>query len=138
MNSDAGQAKDDMRKLTPVLFVESIEPCLDFWITRLGFQKTVEIKEGDSLGFVILTKDNVEIMYQSRASLAKDVPSLADGPFQSSTLLYIQVSNVDDIVKSMEGIKPVVAKRTTFYGATEVFYREPGGYVVAFATHVSE
>jgi len=30
-----------MKKLTPVLFVEAIEPCLPFWTERLGFTKTV-------------------------------------------------------------------------------------------------
>ena len=29
-----------MRKLTPVLLVEEIEPCLSFWTDRLGFEKS--------------------------------------------------------------------------------------------------
>ncbi len=61
-----------MKKLTPVYVVERIEPCLDFWVGRLGFEKVVEIPEGNALGFVILTRGHVEIMYQSLASVAKD------------------------------------------------------------------
>ena len=48
-----------------------------FWVGRLGFEKVVEIPEGNALGFVILTRGNVEIMYQSLASVAKDMPALA-------------------------------------------------------------
>lgn len=32
-----------MKKLTPVLYVESIEPALPFWEDRLGFQRVVEV-----------------------------------------------------------------------------------------------
>lgn len=52
-----------VKKLTPVLFVPAIEPVLPFWVDRLGFAKTVEVPEGDSIGFVILQKDGVELMY---------------------------------------------------------------------------
>ena len=43
-----------VKKLTPILTVESIEPCLPFWMDALGFTKTVEVPHGDALGFVIL------------------------------------------------------------------------------------
>ena len=58
-----------LKKMTPVLYVEAIEPCLDLWVNRLGFAKTVEVPEGDKLGFVILNQGPIEIMYQSRASV---------------------------------------------------------------------
>ncbi len=50
-----------MKKLTPVLLVEEIEPCLAFWVERLGFQKVTEVPEGNKLGFVILVKDCVTV-----------------------------------------------------------------------------
>jgi hypothetical protein len=31
------------RKLSPVLIVDAIEPCLPFWTDRLGFAKVVEV-----------------------------------------------------------------------------------------------
>ncbi len=53
------------KKLTPVLMVEAIEPCLPLWLERLDWQQTVGVPEGDRLGFVILGKDGIELMYQS-------------------------------------------------------------------------
>jgi uncharacterized glyoxalase superfamily protein PhnB len=122
-----------MKSLSPVLLVEEIEPCLAFWVDRLGFQKTVEVPEGDKLGFVILAKDNVQIMYQSRASIEKDVPALATRPLGRSTVLFIVVEDVDAVERAMKGVEFIVPRRKTFYGATEIFVREPGGNVVAFA-----
>ena len=124
-----------MKKLTPVYVVERIEPCLEFWVGRLGFEKVVEIPEGDALGFVILTRGNVEIMYQSLASVAKDIPALATAPIGSASAngTYIEVSDIDDVEKRLAGWDIVVPRRTTFYGATEIGVREPAGNLIIFA-----
>src|SRR5512140_3329876 len=110
-----------MKKLTPVLFVDEIEPCLPFW-TALGFERTVEVPEGDRLGFVILAKDAVEVMYQSRASVRKDVPGLAGEPSRAE--LYIEVSDLDAVAKGLAGAPVAVPRRKTPYGAEEIGVRE--------------
>ncbi len=120
------------KKMTPVLMVETIEPCLDLWVKKLGFEKTVEVPEGDALGFVILVKDGIEVMYQSRASVAKDVPAFATRAL-GQTNLYFEVEDLGAIEKALQGVKLVVPKRKTFYGATEVGIQDPAGNVVMFA-----
>jgi uncharacterized glyoxalase superfamily protein PhnB len=120
-----------VRKLTPVLYVEEIEPCLDFWY-RLGFEKTAEVPEGDRLGFAILKKDVVKIMYQTRASVGNDIPVLKEAPAKGS-FLFIEVDDVDEIDRLLGGANYVIPRRKTFYGADEVIVREPSGNVVAFA-----
>ena len=124
-----------MKKLTPVYVVERIEPCLDFWVGRLGFEKFVEIPEGDALGFVILTRGAVEIMYQSLASVAKDIPALAVPPMGSASpnATYIEVTDIDDVERRLAGWEIVIPRRTTFYGATEIGVREPAGNLIVFA-----
>ncbi len=121
-----------LQKVTPILRVENIEPSLGFWVDRLGFTKVVEVNEGDALGFVILRLGHVEIMLQSRASLAKDIPALGQGAFPPC-VLYIGVTELDELEKKLEGIEVIVPRRVTFYGATEIWAREPGGHVVGFA-----
>jgi hypothetical protein len=122
-----------MKKLTPVLIVDEIEPCVDFWVERLGFAKTVEVPEGEKLGFVILVKDGVEIMYQSRASALNDVPAI--GAASSSSNLYIEVAALEPILERLGGVPVVVPRRKAPYGADEIFVREPGGNVIGFAAH---
>jgi uncharacterized glyoxalase superfamily protein PhnB len=121
-----------MKKLTPVLYVERIEPVLPFWVDRLGFEKTMEMPEGDALGFVILAKGGVEIMYQTRASVSSDIPALADTPMRGS-FLFIEVDDLDAVERALTGIAPVIPRRQTFYGADELIVREPAGNVVTFA-----
>jgi catechol 2,3-dioxygenase-like lactoylglutathione lyase family enzyme len=122
-----------MKKLTPNLIVNKIEDSLPFWIDRLGFEKTVEVPEGKQLGFVILQRGDVELMLQSRASLAKDVPAIADAAYRS--VLYIEVANLAPIRKALSGWPPAAAERTTAYGAREIIVRDPDGNSVFFAQH---
>lgn len=120
-----------MKKLTPVLFVEAIEPVLPFWVDRLGFETIAEVPEGDRLGFVILKRGDVEIMYQTRESVAGDIPPLADSPMRGS-FLFVEVEDLDAVEHALQGVEPVVPRRTTFYGADELIVREPAGNVVTF------
>jgi hypothetical protein len=124
-----------MKKLTPVLVVERIEPCLDFWVGRLGFEKTVEVPEENGLGFVILARGNVEVMYQSRESVKKDIPALAEtiSGAPSANALFIEVSDIDDVERRLAGLDLVFPRRSTFYGTTEVGVREPAGNLIVFA-----
>lgn len=126
-----------MKKLTPVVYVEEIEPVLPFWVDRLGFERAVEVPEGDRLGFVILQKGGVEVMYQTRASVQNDLPELASTPMGGS-LLFIEVEDLDAVVGALDGVEPVVPRRQTFYGADELIVREPAGNVVTFARFASE
>ena len=122
-----------MKKLTPVLFMAAIEPCLGFWTERLGFEKTVEVPEGNKLGFVILARDGVEVMYQTYASAEKDIPGLVRKPNVPGTFLYLEVTGLDDIKQRLAGVKLEVPERKTFYGAREIGVREPGGNLILFA-----
>jgi hypothetical protein len=118
------------QKLTPILLVDQIEICIPFW-TRLGFEQAIALPEGGWLGFVMLTNGPVEVMYQSRTSIARDIPLL--GEFPSSTLMYIHVTNLDEVIEKLGDAEVVQPKRVTFYGATECWVREPGGNVIGFS-----
>ena len=120
-----------LKKLTPVLLVERIEDQLPFWLERLGFEKTVEVPHEDRLGFVILVKDSVELMLQSHASVAQDVPALSGE--RSRVPMFFETSDIDAVEKCLEGLEKIFPRRTTFYGATEIAVRDPAGNVVTFA-----
>jgi len=126
-----------IQKATPLLRVERVEPSLTFWVDRLGFQKVTEVMEGTSLGFVILTKGHVEIMLQSRESLAKDLPMLAVGAM-APAVVYVGVTNLEEVSSKLSPSDILVAKRTTYYGMEEIWVREPGGHVIGFAAPGSE
>ncbi|HET6639427.1 MAG TPA: VOC family protein [Gemmatimonadota bacterium] len=120
-----------MKKLTPLLAVEEIEPSLPFWVDALGFTKTVEVPHEDALGFVILEKDGYEVMMQTIASMESDVPAAV--PPAGASFLYIEVEDLSAIEEAVAEYELLVPRRKTFYGAEEIFLREPGGNVVGFA-----
>ncbi|MBC8067044.1 MAG: VOC family protein [Deltaproteobacteria bacterium] len=122
-----------LQKITANLVVEAIEPNLAFWVERLGFTVGVQVPHGERLGFVILNHGELELMLQSRASVAEDVAPLADDRFRS--VLYLRVGDLAPLRTALAGIDPVVPERRTFYGADELIVRDPEGNVIFFATH---
>jgi uncharacterized glyoxalase superfamily protein PhnB len=120
-------------KITPVLVVDAIEPCLPFWVDRLGFENVAQIPEGDGIGFVMLMRDGVELMLQSVASVRNDVPAFAPEGASRVASLFIEVDDFADTLKRLEGYPMAMEERTTFYGMREVGVRDPGGNVVVFA-----
>lgn len=124
--------KPVLRKSTPVLPVPSIEASLPFW-EAVGFTRTVEVPHGEALGFVILAGHGIELMLQSHASVSEDVPALADDARQGRAFLFVEVAELEPVEQALSAYPVVLPRRQTFYGATEVGYREPGGHVVTFA-----
>jgi uncharacterized glyoxalase superfamily protein PhnB len=122
-----------VKKLTPVLFVEDVEPCVTFWVERLGFQKTMDVPDGNKLAFAMLQKGDVELMYQSYASADKDVGAISQLVRKGPTFLYVEVESLDETIAAIKGAEVVIPVRTTFYGATEIGVRDPAGHFVTFA-----
>lgn len=122
-----------LRKVVPIIAADAIEPCLPFWTDRLGFAVTVQVPHGDRIGFAILVKDGCEVMYQSRASMDADVPGVAASSAGHGITLYIDVDDINAVERVVAGLEVVVPRRTTFYGAEEIFVRAPCGTVVGFS-----
>jgi uncharacterized glyoxalase superfamily protein PhnB len=122
-----------VKRITPILFVEEVEPCAKFWVERLGFQKTAEVPEGNKLGFVMLQKGNVELMYQSYASADKDVGAISKVVRKGPSFLYIEVDSLDEAISAVKGAEVVMPVRTTFYGSKEIGIKDPAGHFITFA-----
>jgi uncharacterized glyoxalase superfamily protein PhnB len=120
-----------VKRITAVLLVDEVEPCVRFWTERLGFEKTAEVPDGDKVAFAILQKDGAEIMYQTYASVEKDQPDMLarKGP----TFLYIEVDDLGATMTAVAGAEMAMAERTTFYGSKEFGVKDPAGHIVTFA-----
>lgn len=122
-----------LQRITHLLVVDAIEPLLPLWRDDLGFAVLAEVDEGPVLGFVLLARDDHHLMFQTRDSLAKDLPAVA--ALAPTSLLYTDVEDLDAALPSMHGATLLVGPRTTFYGAREAFYATPSGHIVALAEH---
>lgn len=127
-----------VRKITPVLLVNEIEPVLPFWIDRLGFAKIIEVPDGNKLGFVALQKGSTEVMYQTYASVEKDAPpSMAAAARKGPTYLYIEVDDLAAVLAATSGVQKVMPERTAFYGMREFAVQDPAGHFITFAQAVA-
>lgn len=134
-----------MKKATPIITVKEIEPCLPFWTDQLGFEITVSVPHDDRVGFAMLHKGGVELMYQSKASIDADLGE-AEGAAElgselegSTVTLFLEVDAIDSIIEALgENVEVVVPRRQTFYGMDELFVRAPCGTLVGFAAKVDD
>jgi|ERR1019366_1761496 hypothetical protein len=123
-----------IKKATPVLIVDRIEPLLPLW-DSLGFARAAEVPHGDGLGFVILARDSVEVMYQTFDSVRGDEAKVLDGPRAiGAAAVFIEVDDIEALAALIpSGTDVVVARRKTFYGSTEIVIRDAAGNVITFA-----
>ena len=123
-----------VNKSTPILHVKSVEPSLKFWSERFGFHKTIEVPEGDHLGFVALENDKVEIMYQTYSGMQADPANpLAKAVEQGPSFLFMEVPDIKAAEQALKGADIVQPIHDTFYGSKEIVVKEPGGHFVIFS-----
>lgn len=123
-----------VNKSTPILHVKSVEPSLKFWTERFGFHKTIEVPEGDHLGFVALENGPVEIMLQTYSGMQADPANpLAKAVEQGPTFLFMEVPDIKATEQALRGAEIVQPIHDTFYGSKEIVAKEPGGHFVIFA-----
>jgi uncharacterized glyoxalase superfamily protein PhnB len=123
-----------LKQLTPVLIVDTVEPCLQFWVDRFGFTKKNEVPGPDGkLIFASVDKDGVEVMYQTRKSVLSETPEAAGELSGHSVALFLTVDDLDAVEQAVAGAPVVKPRHKTFYGSTELYVREPGGNTVGFA-----
>ena len=136
-----------VQSISPLITVDAIEPCLDFWTRALGFELTATVPEDPSLlgtdaaaeaplGFAMLQAGDVTVMLQSGSSLDRDLPGLSDEVVPASAMLFIKVDALDPFIPQLSGLEIVHDRRTTFYGMDEIFVRSPCGTIVGLAAPV--
>jgi catechol 2,3-dioxygenase-like lactoylglutathione lyase family enzyme len=126
---------------TPIQVVDRIEPNLGFWVDGLGFKKTAEVAlDGKDLDFVILEKDGLEVMLQTRTSIAADpTPTklTADDVKSNTTIQYLEVDSLDEVLKGLHGVPLLMEPVNRPYGMREMLVRDPSGYIIEFAAKIN-
>ena len=127
----------EIKRLTTVIITENVDDCVAFWTGRLGFEQTMVVpaqQPGESGNqFAAVVSGRHELMFQTLKSSEEDLPgafALAD---PGNFMLYVDVPDLDAASERMKGLEPAVSRRTTFYGAHEIGYRDPCGTLVVFA-----
>jgi uncharacterized glyoxalase superfamily protein PhnB len=133
------------KKITANLVVGNVNETLDFYEQTLGFglvmavprnsQQIVTARDADApLDFAILRGDDVELMIQSRKSLARELPASGGKAAGVPFTLYVQVADAGELFNSIRSKVTVVKDlHATFYGAREFWIRDHDGHILTFA-----
>jgi hypothetical protein len=119
-------------KLTTLLVVDSIEPCLPSW-EKLGYAVVARVPEQGVLDFVMLHGNPGELMLQTRKSMAADLPAIAEK--RPTFALYADVASLTAAKRALPDAKVHVSERKTFYGAKEAWLELEGGIFLGLAEH---
>ena len=119
-------------KLTTLLVVDRIEPCLPAW-ESLGYAVMARVPETGDANFVMLQGKAGELMLQTHRSLGEDLPAIAQK--KPGFLLYADVGSLATAKKALPDAKVVINERKTFYGAKEAWLELEGGVFLGLAEH---
>ncbi len=127
-----------LKKLTPNLMVEDVNRTVEFYRDVLGFEVQVTVPDGGPaagpLDWAMLTRGGVTLMFQSRASLAGEIPALADTPIGGAVTFYTEVEGVEALHAQLGGrVEIVQPLHDTFYGTREFCFRDCNGYLISFS-----
>ncbi|MEP7069669.1 MAG: VOC family protein [Usitatibacter sp.] len=121
-----------IKRATSMLLVDQVEATRDFF-KRVGFTVTVEVPDGNAVGFAMLDRDGVQLMVGTRAN-SREPQALRDVMMKSRhAAVFVEVDDVDAVIAALAGARVLVERHNTFYNSDELTYVEPGGHLVTFA-----
>ena len=121
-----------IKRATPVLFVERVEPTRDF-LKRVGFEVLAEVPVANAIGFSMLEKDGVQMMVETRGNENEPAAIQAITRESRRAAVFVEVDDLDAVIAALSAAKVIVERHTTFYKSDELTYEEPGGHLVTFA-----
>jgi uncharacterized glyoxalase superfamily protein PhnB len=123
-----------INKSTTIFHVKSVEPSIKFWTEKFGFKVTIQVPEGDHIGFAALDNGSVELMYQTYLGMKADPANpLASEVEKGPTFIFMEVTDINAVIQALKKEEIVQGLHETFYGAKEIVAREPGGHFVIFS-----
>jgi hypothetical protein len=93
----------------------------------------VESPDGNALGFVILERDGVQVMLESRDNANEPAPIRAKSKDACASHVFIEVDDLGAVIAALGRAEIVVERHKTFYNSDELTCLEPGGHLITFA-----
>ena len=126
--------RQNLTHVATVFIVDAVEPCIAFWVDRFGFRAENQVPGADGkLMFASVKQGEIEVMYQTRASVLAENPAAATELHGHSAVLFITVDDLDAADRAAKGAPVVKPRHQTPYGSTEFYVRDPAGNTIGFA-----
>ena len=126
--------------IVPNLMVRDMARSVAFYRDTLGITLTMTVSpdrkvgwpaEAGTAAFAVLKWDGGQLMLQTVASLAGELPVFAadQGPTPSGTI-YFRGLHPDEVRGRVASEQVVKGPERTWYGMMEFYVRDPDGYVI--------
>ncbi|NDI35440.1 VOC family protein [Chengkuizengella sediminis] len=133
-----------LKKFTSNFIIEDLRTSIEYYRDLLGFnlemvvddnQITTKELDGDKkYVFAIMSKDDLQIMFQTPDSIAEDVPAFKEVPKGISACFYLEVEGLTNFYQEVrEKVEIVKDLYTTWYGMQEFHIKDCNGNFLGFA-----
>jgi len=127
-----------IKKLTPNLFVRSVEASLKLYREVLGLETGMTVPEQAPYVFASVTNGAVEIFFNDQKVVAAEYPKLA-ASIGASLTLYLEVDSLQAVLDRVEkaGAKISMPVTEQFYGMKEFAFEDQDGYTITIAERMA-
>ncbi|MFQ5571362.1 MAG: VOC family protein [Rhodothermales bacterium] len=126
-----------LQTFTPNMMVDDVNETVAFYRDVLGFNLVMSVPEAGSLDWALVRRDEVEVMFQARASLTEEIPMFKDLPIGGALSFYIDMQGVEALFEQISPRVTVIQDlHVTFYGRREFAIQDCNGFILTFAEGV--
>lgn len=129
-------------QVAPKLMVEDVNRTVAFYCDILGFvftrgvtaasrQPATAWPAAERLAYAEVRSGQASLVFQSRASLAAELPRLAEAKIGGTGAVNLVCDDFDTLVERVgEAVPFIKAPHQTFYGCRECSFEDANGYVL--------
>lgn len=124
----------NLKRITPNLMVDDVESSVGFYKGVLGFDMVTAFPDTGKMDFAIVSRDNLDIMFQRRANLIEEISQFQNTPIGGSFTLHLDVKDILMIYeKAVMNARIVQELHQTAYGTKEFSMKDNSGYILTFS-----
>lgn len=128
------EAASDIKRITPNLMVEDVEASVSFYKSVLGFDMVTAFPDTGRMSFAIVSRDNMDIMFQQKEDLISEIREFENVPLGGSFTIHIDVRDILMIYeKAVLSARIVQELHQTPYGTKEFSIKDNNGYIITFS-----
>lgn len=124
-----------LKSLTPNLMVNDVEETIEYYTDILGFTLLKTVPEKGELDWAMVKRSDIVLMFQSKKSLANELPRLKGEKPGGGLTLYVKVDNITELHEELYNneVEIISDLESTFYDTIEFTIVDVNGYILTFS-----